>query len=124
MAARPIQREPEVYLDTGASHHQLNPEKLRELGDGVPRELKTRINGVNADAPIFPTKRGVAYFPLMGEHGNTTHAVRLEEVLSGEQITGPGFMSVGRLTVDGYAFMSYEEDYFIFDSNLELVKRV
>jgi len=114
------------YLDSGASHHQMKPAAMRELGQGVTRAANTSIYGVNEHAPLKSTHKGEALWPFAHVSDGTTHAVKLNGVLAGGDVSGPALLSVGRMTEQGYWFlMGGKGDHcWIFDESMTLVKAV
>ena len=86
------------FLDSGASHNQLSRAALRKLGQGAPLNVKTKIIGVNEGAPLTATEVCKARWPPSQERDGITHALRLDQVLSGEEVKGDALISVGRLT--------------------------
>ena len=86
--------EPAAYLDCAASHHQLNTELMDKVGTGAERAIRTEITGVNASAPLRSTSQGTALWPLGADQSGRDHDLPLESVLNGEDITGPGLVSL------------------------------
>ena len=113
-----------AYLDSAASSHQGNDSYVGHLGEGVTRRVTTRITGVNEDAPICATGKATVNFPLLADDGESTHVMKLEDVLCGDQIKGPALISMGRLTAADYKFLLSNDDCFIFDEHLHFIKNV
>ena len=90
----------------------------------MTRCVTTRITGVNEDAPICATGKATVNFPLLADDGESTHVMKLEDVLCGDQIKGPALISMGRLTAAGYKFLLSNDDCFIFDEHLHFIKNV
>jgi hypothetical protein len=112
-----------AFLDSGASHHQAAREFMKRYSVGMPTERKTRINGVNIDAPIYSSLRAKMELPI-GDPDGAVHVLKMDECLGGDDISGVTLISLGRLTAAGYTFILTSNDCFIFDDSLELVKTV
>ena len=100
---------------------------MRELGQRFTKTASTTIYGINENAPLKSTHKGEALWPLA--HGDgTTHAIKLSEVLTGGNVSGPALLSIGRLTEQGYWFLmggTGSDSYcWVFDKTMTLVKAV
>jgi hypothetical protein len=81
--------------------------------------------GVNEDAPINASAIGAANWPLGQAEDRSVGIIKLKDVLTGDEIKGPGLISVGRLNAAGYSFLFVGDMVgWMFDSDISFSRDV